>query len=199
KEIATKHAVPAAVWEILKYGVAVVPVLITAIALFLTYQKDSIQFQHQLALEQKFKIDGQAIPLLEKLSDDAHPFNEVHAAWALQSYGPPAIRLLVASLWPGTKAQWVDPFIVESLIAIVASESGDATDGAQNAGGRRNAADEVVERILIQNESFIADGPDAGDPPRVKAHFDAIVLLRERCAAACDVFRSALKRHASRI
>ena len=141
KKRATRYALPPAVWDILKYAVAVIPIVLTGVGIYIGYQKDTQNFRHQVELEQKFKVDKQVVELLKNLGDDKNPLEVMHAALALQSYGRPAIRLLVPHLRVN-HPNWLIPFFVELLIDVVANEP-DATK-------QKQAADELVERIVDQ-------------------------------------------------
>jgi hypothetical protein len=189
KKTATKYALPPAVWDLLKYAVAVIPVVVTVVTLYLTHQKDTRSFRHQLELEQRFKVDNQVVDLLKKLGDDKNPLEVMHAALALQSYGKAATRLLVPHLRVN-HPNWLVPFFVESLIDVVANEP-DATKQSQ-------AADELVERIIDQAGLTITEftqvPTESTRQAFVRAHLEALVQLWNRCKSACEILRAALKK-----
>jgi hypothetical protein len=199
KQIAISGAWPAATWEILKYAAAVVPIGFTAWGLYWTYHKDTETYRHQLELEQKFKVDEKAISLLNSLAEKNNPAAMAHAAWALESYGRPSIRLFVTHL-KMDHISWSYPVLVESLVNVILGESSKSTGTHTD---QELAANEAVDRIVAQADTVVTEFLSLPtDSPRkiyVKAHLLALKQLQDRCAAVCGPIHAALRNRLPRI
>lgn len=193
KQLATAHAVPAAVWDFLKYLVAVVPIVATLIGLYLTYDKDTRALRRQAELDHKLHVDSQVVELIKKLSDP-NQTDAVNAAVLLAAYGKGSARIIIPHI-KLKHAPSVYPYLVQSLVDVVALESG--------AADRQEAAEEIVQRLTDQTDmivkEYLAKPADETKREYVLVGLDAFVQLGTRCAPVCKVLLAALKSDEKRI
>jgi hypothetical protein len=194
KRLATKRTT--IFWDIVKYGIAVLPVVATVIGLYLTYQKDTAAFRHQVELAQKFTVDDRVLTLIKNLSNTKSPIEAANAALALPAYGRAAIRIIIRHLKLHT--DWSSPFLVAALTDVLANEA----DGSK----KQEMADEIVQTladevdVLVKNLLLVpGELRDEAKKATVKVHLDALTHVHDRCASACAALRMSLRNRADRI
>lgn len=189
KQRATRSWISAPTWDILKYVVAVVPVLVTAGTFYEQHRKDTLLERRQIEQDLKFKLDDKVIKLIGELSKKSA--DAVNAALLLPVYGPAVTRIIIPSL----KADWSAPHLVGALVDVVAGEP--------EADRRREAAMEIVQRLTDQSTQVVKDFLMVPTDPikrgLVKVHIEAFLRLMNQCATVCQILRTAVTAGASRI
>jgi hypothetical protein len=193
KEAATKHALPPAVWDVLKYLVAVIPVMVTLVGLYLTYEKDTSAFRHQAEVEQKFRIDKTVLDLLKSLGD-TNQTDAVNAALLLPTYGSTAIRIAIPHLRL-KHPPWYYSYLIRALIDAISTE----TDPAK----QRELAKEILQRVLDQTDTIlreVIDQPsDLTLQSQLMTHLRAITQFHKQCSPVCPVLYAALNSESNRL
>jgi hypothetical protein len=189
KRLATRFGISTWVWDILKYLVAIIPVLVTAGTFYEQYRKDTFAERRQTELDLKFKLDDKVIKLIGELSKTRA--EAVNAALLLPVYGSAVTRIII----PNLKADWSSSYLIRALVDVVAGESDEVK--------RRDAATEVVQRLVDQSSLIIKDflvvPTDPAQRALVKVQVDALLQLMNECATVCNVLRTTVLGQASRI
>jgi hypothetical protein len=192
KRIATKFGIPTASWDILKYIVMLIPVLITVATFYHSYRKDTEAQRRQIELDQKLKIDTAVIKLINQLTQDAT--DATQAAVLLPTYGRQAVRIIIPHLRI-TQSDYTFKVLIGALVDVIATEKDESA--------RRESADEVVQRLADQTDLGVKEllpvPSNSAKRALVTRHLDAFLQLRESCATACDALRIAMVKRASRI